>query len=106
MYAFEGVGLRTVFGRSVLLQVSVEGLGELALEVAADICETSQRAVEDTFRCEVCPANALCDGTSLIGAPPGYWRAWPRSAEVYECRCTSGGVRVRGVPRSAEVWTA
>ena len=63
----------------------MEGLQGALLELAPELCPLQQRGVPGTTECTKCPDNAVCDGSTSIAAPPGYWR--PRGAAKAAHRC-------------------
>ena len=88
-YRFRGVSARTYFGREVLVTVEAPGLLGASLELAPELCATSLRAVAGTTRCVACPDHAVCDGSPLIAAPPGYWLQMATAPGVARCEVPS-----------------
>eukprot|EP01012_Entosiphon_sulcatum_P004821 TRINITY_DN1199_c1_g1_i3.p1 TRINITY_DN1199_c1_g1~~TRINITY_DN1199_c1_g1_i3.p1 ORF type:complete len:1507 (+),score=206.33 TRINITY_DN1199_c1_g1_i3:111-4523(+) len=86
-YVFDQLSFRGYHGHSYQLTFTASGLDNItspAIYVKRCI-PGSQYALLDTITCLTCPANAICDGTSVILAEDNYWRANTESLTFYQC---------------------
>ena len=54
-------------------------------------CSATEYAVENSTACELCPANAICDGTYNIKAEDNWWRADNTTLNFYSCGAPFSG---------------
>ena len=87
---FDGVSITTLFGASYRLRFEADGLISVdSNPIVAELCATWQyQRVSDPpafADCELCPKGALCNGSAVMMARPGYWRTSNASLEFQGC---------------------
>ncbi len=105
-YTFVGLTIRGIFGKHFTLKFSSPKqappiVGFETPVLTLERCVPGQEyGVAGTARCASCPRFAACDGTDMLVADPGHWRANNDTLTFYPCvprsGCAMGGVCSRG----------
>ncbi|MBN8464037.1 MAG: hypothetical protein J0M01_14690 [Dechloromonas sp.] len=100
-YSFDNIAVRSPLGYPVQLKFTYsDTVAALSWTLEQELCPPGEFGVYGAFVCDVCPQHAVCDGTYLLEAQPGYWHGSPMSPYFYECnpghacvastKCTEG----------------
>jgi hypothetical protein len=108
VYTFRSVGVQGLHGNAYNLlftPVSAAHIAQLTYEgIGVVKCvDKEEYAVQDTAACKACPANGICDGTTVVKNVDGFWRSRQSSYVFYDCgapfsadSCTTGLSCARG----------
>lgn len=85
-FVFHDVFVRSVFDKQTSLQFVTDGVVPTSVDPPLETCmPATEYAVKGTTTCVKCPANSVCDGTSLVLGTNGYWRASSSTYEFFPC---------------------